>query len=108
MPSITGVEFRQFSAAHHNASRNWLVIKLNTDDPELFGLGDASPMSHDEQVVGLVQEFVERYLVGRDPLDSEVLWTAMYHDPHGRGGRLATTALSGLDMALWDIKGKRA
>jgi len=106
MPVITSIEFRQFSAEHHNASRNWLVVKINTDDPELYGLGDASPMQHDEEVKIMAKSFFETYLVGRDPLDSEVLWSAMYHDPHARGGRIATTALSGIDIALWDLKGK--
>jgi len=106
MPAITSIEFRQFSAEHHNASRNWLVIKLNTDDPNLYGLGDASPMQHDDEVKLMATSFVEKYLVGQDPLDSEVLWSAMYHDPHARGGRIATTALSGIDIALWDLKGK--
>jgi galactonate dehydratase len=106
MPAITNVEFRQFSAKHRNADRNWLVVKLNTDDPALYGLGDASPMSHDQAVKNLVIEFTEKYLSGKDPLESEVHWTTMYHDPHARGGRLATTALSGLDIALWDLKGK--
>ncbi len=106
MPAITSIEFRQFSAEHHNASRNWLVVKLNTDDPNLYGLGDASPMQHDDEVKLMATSFVEKYLVGQDPLDSEVLWSAMYHDPHARGGRIATTALSGIDIALWDLKGK--
>ena len=106
MPAITDVEFRQFSAQHHNAQRNWLIVKLNTDQPGLYGLGDASPMENEAEVMSLVQGFVERYLAGKDPLDSEVLWTALYHDPQARGGRLATTALSGIDIALWDIKGK--
>ena len=106
MPAITSIEFRQFSAEHHNASRNWLIVKLNTDDPSLYGLGDASPMQHDEEVKLMATSFVEKYLAGKDPLDSEVLWSAMYHDPHARGGRIATTALSGIDIALWDLKGK--
>jgi galactonate dehydratase len=106
MPAITGVEFRQFSAEHRNAQRNWLLVKLLTDDPRLHGLGDASPMDGEEAVKLLVAGFVERYLVGQDPLDSEVHWTTLYHDPHARGARLATTALSGLDIALWDLKGK--
>lgn len=106
MPAIKDVEFRQFSAEHHNAKRNWLVVKLNTDDPTIYGLGDASPMTDEEEVKSLIKGFVEKYLVGKDPLDSEVLWTTMYHDPYTRGGRLGTTALSGLDIALWDIKGK--
>jgi len=106
MPAITDVEFRRFSAQHHNAQRNWLVVKLNTDDPNVYGLGDASPMQNDDEVASLIRFFVERYLTGKDPLDSEVHWSTLYHDPHPRGGRMATTALSGLDIALWDIKGK--
>ena len=106
MPAITAIEFRRFSANHRNASRNWLCFVIRTDDPAIYGLGDASPMQHDEQVMGLAGGFADRYLIGRDPLDIDVLWTEMYHDPHARGGRLATTALSGIDIALWDIKGK--
>jgi galactonate dehydratase len=106
MPAITGVEFREFSAQHYNASRNWLIVKLNTDDPAVFGLGDASPMEDHAGVKGLIRNFVESYLTGQDPLDSEVHWSTLYHNPHARGGRVATTALSGIDIALWDIKGK--
>ena len=107
MPAITGVEFREFSARHHNASRNWLLVMLSTDDPAVYGLGDASPMQHHEEVKGAGHARSPRsILVGQDPLDTEVLWTTIYHDAYGRGGRFATTALSGLDIALWDIKGK--
>ena len=106
MPKITNVEFLEFSANHHNASRNWLVIKLNTDNPKLFGLGDASAMEDEDEVKSIISSWTEKYLSGKDPLESEVLWTTLYHDPHARGGRLATTSLSGIDIALWDLKGK--
>ncbi len=106
MPKITNVEFLEFSANHHNASRNWLVIKLNTDNPKLFGLGDASAMEDEDEVKSIISSWTEKYLSGKDPLESEVLWTNLYHDPHARGGRLATTSLSGIDIALWDLKGK--
>jgi len=106
LPAITSVEFRQFSANHHNAQRNWLLVKLNTDDPAIYGLGDASPMQDDEQVKDLITAFVAKYLEGKDPLESEVHWTSMYQDPQARGGRLATTAISGIDIALWDLKGR--
>ncbi|MFN2201629.1 MAG: mandelate racemase/muconate lactonizing enzyme family protein [Caldilineaceae bacterium] len=106
MPVITDIEFREFSAVHHNASRNWLVVILRTDDPAIYGLGDASPMQHHEEVKGLATAFAKKYLAGQDPLDTEVLWARIYHDAYGRGGRFATTALSGLDIALWDLKGK--
>ena len=106
MPAITDVEFRQFSANHHNAQRNWLLVKLSTDDPAVYGIGDASPMQDDEQVKDLITGFVEKYLRGKDPLESELHWTTMYQDPQARGGRLATTAISGIDIALWDLKGR--
>ncbi len=106
MPAITGVEFRQFSAQHHNAQRNWLLVKLNTDDPNVFGLGDASPMENDDLVKGMIESMVQKHLIGKDPLDSEVHWTNLYQDFQARGGRIASTALSGIDIAMWDLKGK--
>ena len=106
MPAITGVEFRQFSAKHRNMQRNWMIVVLKTDQPGLVGLGDASPMESEEAVKHIVTTSVELYLKGKDPLDSEVHWTTLYHNSRGRGGRLATTAMSGIDIALWDLKGK--
>ena len=103
---ITGVEFFRFSAKHFNASRNWLLVKLLTDDPKVYGLGDASPMRYDSEVISMIKQWMPRYLEGRDPLDSEVIWTTLYHDVNARGGRIASTALSGVDIALWDLKGK--
>ena len=82
------------------------MVKLNTDQPGLSGLGDASPMQNDAEVMSFVAELTARYLVGEDPLDSGVLHNVLYMDQQARGGRIATTALSGIDMALWDLKGK--
>jgi galactonate dehydratase len=103
---ITGVEFLRFSGEHWNATRNWLVVKLLTDHPGLYGLGDASAMANDTEVMAIIEGWMPRYLLGRDPLDTEAIWTVLYHDCSARGGRLATTALSGIDIALWDLKGK--
>jgi galactonate dehydratase len=106
MPAITSVEFRQFSANHHNAQRNWLLVKINTDDPKIYGIGDASPMEDDDLVIAMVEAMVEKHLIGKDPLESEVHWTNLYQDFQARGGRIASTAISGIDIALWDLKGK--
>lgn len=95
-----------FSAKHHNASRNWLIVKVLTDEPGVFGLGDASGLGNDAQVQSLIEEWTEKYLKGQDPLDTEALWTLIYYNNQARGGRIETTALSGIDMALWDLKGK--
>ncbi len=106
MPAVTDIQFHRFSAKHHNADRNWLVVQLNTDQPGLHGLGDASPMEADESVMQLASHLVERWVAGRDPLDSEAIWSDMYHNSPGKRGRLAMTAISGIDIALWDLKGK--
>ena len=106
MPAITGVEFRRFTANHHNAQRNWLLVKLNTDDPKMYGIGDASPMEDDEIVMAMIEQMVEKHLIGKDPLETEVHWTNLYQDFQARGGRIASTAISGIDIALWDMTGR--
>lgn len=106
MPAVTDVKFHRFSARHRNAERNWLLVELLTDRPGLSGLGDASPMEADEAVMLLARRLADDWVVGRDPLDSEAVWTDVYHNSPGKRGRLAMTALSGLDIALWDLKGK--
>ena len=106
MPAITGVEFRRFTANHHNAQRNWLLVKLNTDNPGVYGIGDASPMEDDVLVMGMIERMVEKHLIGKDPLETEVHWTNLYQDFQARGGRIASTAISGIDIALWDLKGR--
>ena len=102
---ITDAETFIFSAAHHNANRNWVIVKINTDDG-LYGLGDASGLGNDHQVISLIDEMAEAFLIGRDPMDSEAIWTQIYYNNQSRGGRIDTTALSGIDIALWDLKGK--
>ena len=102
---ITGIKTNIFSSQHRNAKRNWLIARLTTDEG-VEGIGEASMLSHDPLVGDLLAEWCEQYLVGKDPLDSEVHWTRMFQDNLGRGGRLFSTALSGVDIALWDLKGK--
>ena len=103
---LTGIETIQFNSRHHNANRNWLLIKLLTDDPEVFGIGEASPLGLDNQVDSILKWWFEHYLDGKDPLDSEVHWTRMHQGMVSRSGRLVATAISGIDIALWDLRGK--
>ena len=103
---ITGLETIRFHSRHRNARRNWLLIKLLTEDAELFGIGEASSLGLEDEVEGILRWWMENYLQGKDPLDSEVHWTRMYHDINASSGRLAASALSGIDIALWDLKGK--
>jgi galactonate dehydratase len=102
---ITGVETFVVGTFHKNARRHWLLLKLLTDEG-LYGLGDASLHAYDAEIESIVRQWVDRYLVGKDPLHHERHWTHLYQDTPARGGPLGSTALSGLDIALWDLKGK--
>tara|TARA_B100000941_G_scaffold60591_1_gene39894 strand:- start:3093 stop:4250 length:1158 start_codon:yes stop_codon:yes gene_type:complete len=106
MIKITSLEFRRFSAKHHNASRNWLIPIIKTDDPNIFGIGDASSLGDDERIIDEIKYLFDKYLIDNDALESEKLWLSMYNNSMQRGGRISTTAISGIDIALWDIKGK--
>ncbi|MBI4305802.1 MAG: mandelate racemase/muconate lactonizing enzyme family protein [Chloroflexi bacterium] len=103
---ITGLETIGFYSRHRNARRNWLLVKLLTDEPGLYGIGEGSSLGQEHLVTGLLNEWVEHYLKGKDPLDTEVHWTRLHNDYGSRGGRIGGTALAAVDIALWDLKGK--
>ena len=106
MNEIYRLEFRQFSAEHHNASRNWLIPIIYCKNSELFGIGDASYLGDDDRIIDEIKYLFEKYYKGKDPLDNESIWLNAYNNSMQRGGRISTTAISGLDIALWDLKGK--
>lgn len=84
---------------------NWLFVKVSTDEG-LHGWGEASLHGAVESVETAVRE-LGAYLVGRDPAGVEAHWQGMYHAWRWRGGPTLFTAMGALDMALWDIEGKR-
>lgn len=102
---ITGIEPFIVSTFHRNAKRHWLIFKLLTDEG-IYGLGDASLHAFDKQLISILEEWVERYLVGKDPMHHEVHWTRLHRDTWARGGAIGSSVLSGLDIAMWDLKGK--
>ena len=102
---ITGIKTNIFSSRHSNAKRNWLIVRIQTDEG-LEGIGESSMLSVDPIVNSLIQDWSENYLVGKDPLAGQVHWTRLHQDNLGRGGRLFSTVLSGIDIALWDLRGK--
>lgn len=83
---------------------NWVVLKVMTDEG-LHGVGEAT-LEHRELAVEAAVRELERYLIGKDPHDIERFWSENHRDAYWRGGPVLTTALSGVEMALWDIKGK--
>lgn len=82
----------------------WLFLKVHTD-AGIVGLGEPVVEGRARTVAEAVKE-IEPYLVGKDPRRVAHHWQAIYRHAFYRGGPILTSALSGIDMALWDIKGK--
>jgi galactonate dehydratase len=82
----------------------WLFLKIHTD-AGIVGLGEPIVEGRAETCIAAVKE-LEGYLVGKDPRPIAHHWQAMYRHAFYRGGPVLTSAISGIDMALWDIKGK--
>ncbi len=90
----------------HARMRNWIFVKVLTDQPGLYGWGEATLEWHTRSVVGAIED-LSTLLVGEDPRRIEYLWQMMYrqHFWHGNG-IVRATAIAGIDIALWDILGK--
>jgi galactonate dehydratase len=90
----------------HARMRNWIFVKVVTDTPGLWGWGEATLEWHTRSVVGAIED-ISQLLIGEDPTRIEHLWQMMYrqHFWHGNG-IVRGTAISGIDIALWDILGK--
>ncbi|MCC6363867.1 MAG: galactonate dehydratase [Bryobacterales bacterium] len=85
--------------------RNWILVKVETDQPGLYGWGEATLEWKTKGVVGSVED-LSVLLIGQDPRRVEHIWQMMHRQYFWRGGIVTMTAMSGIDQALWDIKGK--
>ncbi|WP_247004514.1 galactonate dehydratase [Halosolutus gelatinilyticus] len=84
----------------------WLMLKVSTSDGTV-GWGEPIVEGRAKTVQSAVEELMDNYLLGKDPLRIEHHWQRMYRGGFYRGGPILMSAIAGIDQALWDIKGKR-
>ena len=85
--------------------RNWILVKVETDQPGLYGWGEATCEQKTRAVIGAIED-LEPLVVGEDPTRIEYLYQKLYRQPFFRGGIVGMSAVSGIEHALWDIYGK--
>jgi len=100
------MKIRAISTRVVNAGmRNWIFVKVETDQPGLHGWGEATLEWKTRAVVGAIEDLTP-LLLGRDPRDIEQAVRVMHKWGFWRIGVIGSTAVSGIEMALWDILGK--
>jgi L-alanine-DL-glutamate epimerase-like enolase superfamily enzyme len=83
---------------------NWVFCKVYTNQG-LVGLGEGSVTSKEATVAQAIMDN-ERLLAGKNPADIEYLWQSMFRNPRWRGGPILTSAISAIEIALWDVLGQ--
>jgi len=84
--------------------RNQLLLKVETEEG-IYGWGESGLSYREKAVLGRIDHY-SRFLIGRDPMQCGALWQEMYRSQYFEGGRVLTAAISALDIAFHDIKGK--
>src|SRR4030042_3959642 len=85
--------------------RNFVTLKIFTDQG-IYGLGDATLNGREKAVAAYLEEYCIPALIGKDPSNIEDIWHFFYKGVYWKRGAVTMTAISAIDMALWDIKGK--
>jgi galactonate dehydratase len=85
--------------------RNLIFLKVETDEG-VSGVGEATIQNREEGVLGYLEGAVRRHVIGSDPFAIEDLWLRMYRNDFWRGGVIANTVMSAIEIACWDIVGK--
>jgi len=102
--TITGIKV----FATKPSGSNLIVVKVETSEPGLYGIGCATFTQRAKAVIAAIESYMGDFVKGKDVDNIEDLWQSFYVSSYWRNGPVLNNALSGLDEALWDIKGKRA
>jgi len=100
---ITDVKVLRMQA-HTEPHNNWLFVRIHTDSG-ITGIGEGSLQYKDASLAAELENF-GTYLRGKDPFQIEHIWTSLHRRVTWTGGAVTLSAISAIDLALWDIKGK--
>ena len=92
------------SPAHKTAGTNWLFVRIDTDSG-VSGWGEGSLQYKDAALEAEILDF-GRFLEGKDPRRIDWIWTSLYRRVTWAGGPVSMSAISAIDLALWDMKAK--
>jgi mannonate dehydratase len=90
------------------ARTNFVIVKVVTDQPGLVGYGNGTMIGAELAIATLIEQHLKPRLLGADPDRIEDTWQLLHRSTYWRSGRALASSIAAIDMALWDIKGKRA
>ncbi|MFH5832412.1 enolase C-terminal domain-like protein [Halalkalibaculum sp. DA384] len=106
LPPLEITNVKAIATAPHGIEL--IVVKVETSEPGLYGVGCATFRQRAKPVLSAVNDYLADFCIGMNVNNIEDIWQMTYQNSYWRNGPVLNNALSGLDQALWDIKGKRA
>jgi len=106
LPPVKITNVKAIATQPHSIEQ--VIVKVETDEPGLYGVGCATFRQRAHTVVSAINDYLTPFCKGKIADNIEDIWQTTYQNSYWRNGPVLNNALSGLDQALWDIKGKRA